>query len=105
MYPRYLALAQLSTARCMPDDVVKEIKRQSEVSSRISEIRNRAIHDAWMNDKDTGETQQFRTKAKKISHYGPQPVPVESLEAGLTQIRNHLERIYGLRRRISELLR
>ena len=105
MYPRYLALTQLSAVRHMPDDVIKEIRRQSEFSAKISEIRNRAIHDAWMSDKDTGETQQFRTKAKKIAHYGPQPVSIESLEEGLAQVRLHLERIYSLSRRISALLR
>ena len=105
MYPRYQALRQLALERGAPKPIIAEIERQAGVSNSIAEKRARAVHDAWMEDMFSNEPHQFRTKSKKVTDYGPQPMTIESLKNDLAAVRGHLERAMKLRSDIWELHR
>ena len=105
MYPRYMALHQLAIECEAPKPIKTEITRQIEVSNKVAEKRNRAVHDAWMEDVSSGEPQQFRTRNKKSLEYGPQPVTIDNLKEDLAFIRLHLGRVMKLRGEIWELYR
>lgn len=105
MYPRYQALRQLALERGAPKPIITEIERQISVSSNIAEKRARAIHDAWMEDMFSKDPYQFRTKSKKVTDYGPQPITIDNLKDDLAAVRRHLERAMKLRSDIWEFHR
>lgn len=105
MYPRYMALHQLALERQAPKPIQSEIKKLIEASHDVATRRNRVIHDAWMEDVDSKEPHQFRTKAKKETAYGPQPAPIDKLREDLAFVRNHLDRVMKLRSEVWELYR
>ena len=105
MYPRYMALHQLAIERGIPKPLQAEIKRLIETSNDVANRRNRAVHDAWMEDMQSKEPHQFRTKAKKEPAYGPHPSPLEKLQEDLAFVRIHLKRVMKLRSEIWELYR
>lgn len=104
MFPRYMALLQLSLDRGLPDSIHKEIEKQSRVANRVAELRNRAVHDAWWEDTYSHEPYQYRTKSKKDTDYGLSSVSVEKLQSDLAEIRKHLDRVMKLKTTISQHL-
>ena len=105
MFPRYCALLQLALECEAPKPMVSEIKKLIQLSNGVSKRRNRAVHDAWMEDSSSGASHQFRTKAKDNPEYGPQPVTESMLKEDLAAVRIHLERVMKLRSEIWELHR
>ena len=105
MFPRYMALHQLAIEKGIPAPLQSEIKKLTEASSGVATRRNRAVHDAWMEEMHSKEPHQFRTKNKKDTAYGPQPSPIEKLQDDLAFVRNHLERVMRLRSDLWELYR
>lgn len=105
MHPRYQALHQLAAERDAPKPIRTEIGRLEQLSNDVAKRRNRAVHDAWMQEKYTAELAQFRTKAKKEPAYGPQPVLIDELKEDLAIVRKHLDRVMKLRGDVWELYR
>lgn len=97
MYPRYQALHQLAAEHGAPKPIQTEIKHLERLSAGVAKLRNRAVHDAWMQDTNSKKPHQFRTKAKKDTSYGPQPVTVAQLKKDLAEVRVHLERVMKFR--------
>ena len=50
MHPRYQALHQLSLEADIPKAIRVEIGRLEELSHGVAKRRNRAVHDAWMEE-------------------------------------------------------
>jgi hypothetical protein len=105
MYPRYQALHQLALEAGAPAAIQKEIGRLEQTSNSVATRRNRAVHDAWMEEATTKEIAQFRTKTKKEPAYGPDIISLDTLKDDLAFIRQHLERVMKLRSDVWELYR
>jgi hypothetical protein len=104
-FPRYSALFQLAHLSELPAKILDEIKKQMGVSNEVAEKRNRAIHDPWYVEDETGEPHQYRGRTKKDLNFGPHPVSVDQLKDDLAFIRNHKERVRNLRNEIYLKLR
>lgn len=94
--PRFNALLQLSNERGVSSTIMKRIKTMSGRASGHFERRNRAVHDPWMEDADSGETHQFRGKAKADPTFGPTPVSEQELKNILTELRKHRDEVSQL---------
>lgn len=105
MHPRYQALHQLALEREAPKPIRAEIGRLEQISNDIAKRRNRAVHDAWMEEMNSKEVAQFRTKTKKEPTYGPQAVLLDQLKDDLAFVRIHLDRVMKLRGDVWELYR
>ena len=105
MFPRYKALHQLALETGAPETIQSEIKRLERTSNDVATKRNRAIHDAWMEEADSKELAQFRTKNKKDTDFGPTLVCLNALKADLAYVREHLKRVMKLRSDVWELYR
>ena len=87
--PRFNALHQLATNKGMSAEILKRIKRTSGHANTHFERRNRAVHDSWLEDTDTGATHQYRGKAKSDPTYGPIPVSEQELKDTLGELRKY----------------
>jgi hypothetical protein len=94
--PRWNALLQLARHRGMSESILKRIKTTQGHSSDYFERRNRAVHDQWLMDDDTGEPHQFRGKSKAKPDFGPSPSPENALKDELTEIRKHRDEVNQL---------
>lgn len=103
MFPRYQALHQLALETGAPAKIRTEISTLEQASNDVAKRRNRVIHDAWMEETDSKELAQFRTKNKKETAFGPTPVHLDALKADLAYVREHLKRVMKLNGDVWEL--
>jgi hypothetical protein len=85
--PRFNALHQLASNRGMPTGILKRIKASGGRANKHFERRNRAVHDPWLEDVNTGEVHQFRGKPKTDPTFGTVPVSEQELKDTLGELR------------------
>lgn len=105
MYGRYFAMLQLASYRAVPAAMIKEITQLQNKSGSLADLRNRIIHDPWLEDTSTGGSYQFKSKAKRDTRYGPEPVTEADLKSTLASFRSHYGRVLKLRSDVWALMR
>lgn len=94
--PRFNALLQSAVNRGMSAQIIDRIKKVKGHASGYFDKRNRIVHDAWLEDVDTGEPHQFRGKSKHDPAFGPTPVSDQALKDFLVELRKHREEVNAL---------
>ena len=94
--PRFNALVQMAGERNLTPGLIKRIKTTSGRTSGIFDRRNRAVHDPWLYEEDSGTPYQFRGKPRTDPAFGPTPVSEQELKDTLGEIRKHRDIINEL---------
>ena len=94
--PRFSALLQLCTERGLPTELLKRIKTISGHAGEMFERRNRAVHDAWLEEVGAGTSHQFLGKPKQKTDFGVKPKTEQELKNDLTEFRKHREEVIDL---------
>jgi hypothetical protein len=57
----------------------------------VGDKRNRAVHDSWNWNKETGQSYRLQISAQKRLVLGPQPMGTEELDALIDTISEHID--------------
>ena len=94
--PRFNALQQLARNRGISDALLKRIKTTGGHSNKHFDRRNRAVHDPWLEDAQTGAAYQDRGKPKSDPSFGPTPVSEQELKNTLEEMRKYRSEVSDL---------
>ena len=85
--PRSNALYQLASHAFLGDGWLSRILVIGDQAGKTFALRNRAVHDPWLQERQSGTPHQFRGKPKMKPDFGAYPVPEEDLRSSLTALR------------------
>jgi hypothetical protein len=94
--PRFNALYLLCLERGASEDLLKRIKKVSGHAGTAFELRNRAVHDAWLEEVGEGTSHQFIGKPKNRPDFGVTPKSLQQLQDDLTELRKFREEVLDL---------
>lgn len=94
--PRFNALHLLCLERGLSAQLLKRIKTVAGHAGTAFDLRNRAVHDPWMEEVGSGTTHQFVGKPKHKPDFGVKPKSEKQLSDDLAALRKHREEVLEL---------
>lgn len=85
------AFAALVRVRGGDDPLIKLINQFAAKTRTLGEKRNRAVHDSWNWNKDTGKSYRLQITAQKTLVMGPQPAGTNEMNTLVDLIADHIE--------------
>ncbi|THD68447.1 MAG: hypothetical protein E7813_10485 [Bradyrhizobium sp.] len=73
------------------DALIKTINQFAEKTRGLGDKRNRAVHDSWNWDRETGNPYRLEISARKRIVMGPQPTSLSDMNTLVDQIADHIE--------------
>ena len=99
------ALLALAKLRRVSDPIIKKINKFGEDSRSGQEIRNRIIHDQWLQDHlNPGQMGHLRITAARILEFKIKPVIFPELAADLERLEDLQARFHEIRQEIEAAL-
>jgi hypothetical protein len=99
------ALLALAKLRRVDPVIIKKINRFADDVRGGQEIRNRIIHDQWLQDNlNPGQMGHLRITAAKVLEFEIKPVIFPDLAADLDKLEDFQRRFHGIRREIEAAL-
>jgi hypothetical protein len=71
--------------------LIKTINKFAERTRGVGDKRNRAVHDSWNWNRETGQPYRLQISAQKRLILGPQPMGTEELDALIDTISEHID--------------
>jgi hypothetical protein len=73
------------------DALIKTINQFAEKTRGLGDKRNRAVHDSWNWDRETGSPYRLEISARKRIVMGPQPTSLSDMNKLVDQIADHID--------------